>query len=144
MLAGVFLLLGLFLAYLSFTEKAPDAGLSEGKLRACSPKPACVSTESGEIPGINLPASVTLEDSIAKISEAIESMGGKIIRAEDAYLWAEFQSRIFRFTDDLEVRIDAEARMIHVRSESRAGHHDFGVNRRRIETLRGKLESRAG
>jgi uncharacterized protein (DUF1499 family) len=52
------------------------------------------------------------------------------------YLRFEFRSRIFRFVDDVEFLADPAAGVIHVRSASRTGHSDLGVNRRRIEILR--------
>ena len=55
---------------------------------------------------------------------------------DERYLWATFSSRVFRFVDDLELRMDAPARAIHVRSSSRIGRTDFGANRKRVETLR--------
>jgi uncharacterized protein (DUF1499 family) len=48
---------------------------------------------------------------------------------------AEFRSRL-GFVDDVEFRIDEAAGRIHVRSASRKGYWDLGVNRRRVETIR--------
>jgi len=36
----------------------------------------------------------------------------------------------------VEFRIDEAAGVVHVRSASRKGYWDFGVNRRRVETIR--------
>ena len=55
------------------------------------------------------------------------------------YLRAEVQSLLFRFTDDLELRLDTGAKQIDVRSASRLGYSDLGVNRARIEALRAEL-----
>jgi uncharacterized protein (DUF1499 family) len=41
--------------------------------------------------------------------------------------------------DDVEFCIDDDLRTIHVRSSSRVGYFDFGVNRRRIERIRAKF-----
>jgi uncharacterized protein (DUF1499 family) len=49
---------------------------------------------------------------------------------------AECRSRIFRFVDDVEIRFDDQAKLIHFRSASRLGRRDFGVNRKRMETVR--------
>jgi uncharacterized protein (DUF1499 family) len=51
------------------------------------------------------------------------------------YLRAEVRSRVFRFVDDIEFLLDTEQQLIHVRSASRSGHSDFGVNRRRVEQI---------
>ena len=57
---------------------------------------------------------------------------------EAHYLRAEFTSRVLRFVDDVEFWL-GEAGLIHVRSASRLGHSDFGVNRARVEHLRAAL-----
>ena len=52
---------------------------------------------------------------------------------------AECRSLIFRFVDDVEIRFDDQAKLIHFRSASRLGYRDFGVNRNRMETIRQEL-----
>jgi uncharacterized protein (DUF1499 family) len=54
---------------------------------------------------------------------------------------AEFRSRVFGFVDDVEFFFPAGQRVIHVRSASRTGYSDFGVNRKRIERMRRQLEA---
>jgi uncharacterized protein (DUF1499 family) len=63
-------------------------------------------------------------------------MGGKIEEEQDGYLWTTFTTRVFRFDDDMEFRMVSSDGMIHVRSGSRVGYSDLGVNRRRVEKLR--------
>ncbi|MEZ5467356.1 MAG: DUF1499 domain-containing protein [Lysobacterales bacterium] len=41
-----------------------------------------------------------------------------------------------RFIDDIELRFDDAAGQIQVRSGSRVGYSDLGVNRKRVEALR--------
>lgn len=60
----------------------------------------------------------------------------QIITDQDAYLHAEFSSRWLGFVDDVEFLLDQSADRIHVRSASRLGYSDFGVNRARVEALR--------
>ena len=50
-------------------------------------------------------------------------------------LKVEFCSAIFSFVDDVDFEFDDAAKLIHFRSASRLGYYDFGVNRRRIETI---------
>ena len=64
------------------------------------------------------------------------------MRLEDeapAYLHFTETSRWLGFVDDLELVLDAEAGLIDVRSASRSGRWDLGVNRRRVERLRARL-----
>ena len=55
---------------------------------------------------------------------------------KDDYLAVTFTSSIFRFVDDLEIRIDTDQQLIHLRSASRVGRSDGGVNRKRLERLK--------
>ena len=62
--------------------------------------------------------------------------GSKIIQNNDRYIHAEFRSKIFSFVDDVEFLLDNEEQVIHVRSASRVGYGDLGVNRDRVELIR--------
>jgi uncharacterized protein (DUF1499 family) len=44
-----------------------------------------------------------------------------------------------RYVDDVELYYDEPAGLVHVRSASRLGRRDFGVNRKRVEELRAAL-----
>ena len=63
----------------------------------------------------------------------------KIISSTDDYLHAECSSAVFGFVDDLELHLRPAENLIAVRSASRLGHSDFGVNRKRVEQLRSLL-----
>jgi uncharacterized protein (DUF1499 family) len=73
-------------------------------------------------------------DRIKRIVETTE--GARIVRAEPTYLYAQFQTRWLKFVDDAEFFVDERVKVIHVRSASRLGRNDFGVNRARIEAIR--------
>jgi uncharacterized protein (DUF1499 family) len=66
----------------------------------------------------------------------------RIAAQTETTLHAECRSRIFRFTDDLELHLRAGEGIIAVRSASRLGYSDLGVNRHRVETLRAELTKR--
>lgn len=63
-----------------------------------------------------------------------------LLEPEGCYLRAEFRSVVFRFIDDVEFLCrkndSGKGSIIEVRSASRAGHSDLGVNRRRVNALR--------
>ncbi len=63
-----------------------------------------------------------------------------VLTSTDTYLHAECRTRI-GFIDDLECRFCPTGHVIHVRSASRIGVYDFGVNRRRVERLRRQFRS---
>lgn len=63
----------------------------------------------------------------------------KVVKSEPNYLYAEFTSKLIGFVDDTEFYLDEKAGVIHVRSASRLGRSDSGVNRGRVESIRAKL-----
>ncbi|WP_069447080.1 DUF1499 domain-containing protein [Vibrio scophthalmi] len=106
--------------------------------QACGDKPNCVSTldqrEKFHIAPYPLKAGVTL----AQVEQvALKLPGAKTAVTEGDYLRIECTSKIMRFVDDLEIQIKDGQLM--VRSESRVGYSDFGVNRKRAEQLRNYL-----
>lgn len=78
---------------------------------------------------------------MAAVREALESFPrSTIIEARDDYLYAEFRSALLGFVDDFELYFDGQ--VIQVRSCSRLGRRDFGVNRKRIEAIRRRVQAR--
>ncbi len=76
-----------------------------------------------------------------QLRSILSSMKGiVVITCQQNYLYAECKSRIFGFIDDLEFRQDEKSAVVHVRSASRNGYYDFGVNRRRVEKIRQLFE----
>ena len=69
------------------------------------------------------------------------SKGAKVISQDEHYLYAEYATPTLGFVDDVEFLLDSKAQVIHLRSASRLGVRDFGVNRTRIESLRAKLST---
>jgi uncharacterized protein (DUF1499 family) len=65
----------------------------------------------------------------------------KIISADNSDIHAECRSMIFRFADDLMLHLISSSGIVHLRSASRIGYSDLGVNRRRVESLRKKLRN---
>ena len=80
---------------------------------------------------------------MVRLKTIIREMGGSIHAEKADYLAATFTSSIFRFVDDLEIRIDSGQKMVHLRSASRVGHGDGGVNRNRVERLKNLFHSSA-
>jgi uncharacterized protein (DUF1499 family) len=63
----------------------------------------------------------------------------KLVRSEPNYMHLECETALLRFVDDVEFALSTKDSLIHVRSASRLGRKDFGVNRARIEFLRQKF-----
>ena len=115
-------------------------GLQQGLLQSCPDKPNCVSSEHGEdaqhsIEALRLSESV----SVKELTEAVRSLGGMVVKTDEFYLAATFTSTVFGFVDDLELRHEGGG-VWQVRSASRVGHSDLGVNRKRVEALRASLQ----
>jgi uncharacterized protein (DUF1499 family) len=72
----------------------------------------------------------------------VDSEGATIISVQPNYLYAEFQSKILKFVDDVEFVMDAPKGEIHMRSASRLGRKDFGANRTRLEKIRVAFEKK--
>jgi len=116
-----------------------DLGVKEGRLAPCPASPNCVSSQSREKEHAIEPILFTGE--VAKAHEELErvifGMKRSVIIAEtDNYIHAEFTSALFRFVDDVEFWFDEKGSQIHVRSASRLGYSDLGVNRKRVESIR--------
>ena len=79
-------------------------------------------------------------EAMAALRAALARMPRATVIREDAeYLHAQFRSRLLGFVDDVEFAYDAAAAAFQVRSASRLGYGDFGVNRRRVEAIRALL-----
>lgn len=133
------------MALLSFPGTRPtNIGVQNGQLTACPNTPNCVSSQASASDTEHSIAPIAYSGSageaIAKLKAIIEgSERTKIIQADDNYLYAEFASKLMGFVDDVEFYADDSAKVIHVRSASRLGQSDLGVNRKRVEEIRSKL-----
>lgn len=129
----------------SFSGDRPDRlGIENGHLTPCPQSPNCVSSESLDVDHQIDPLTYegTVQETFEKLKMVIETMdNAEIITAENPYLYAEFTIPVFGFVDDVEFYLDSEQHQIQVRSASRLGESDLGVNRRRVETIRAMFES---
>ena len=127
-----------------FAGKRPDnLGVRNGKLTPCPNTPNCVNSQSSDTEHSIEPLTYnsTTAEAMADLKSAIQAMKKtKIITENKNYLYAEFTSAIMGFVDDVEFYLDEDAKLIHVRSASRLGQSDLGVNRKRVETIRTKLK----
>jgi uncharacterized protein (DUF1499 family) len=122
----------------NFSGKRPtNLGVKDGKLAACPSSPNCVNSQSQDSKSKIAPLPLV---AIADLKKVIESMERTtIIEQTDNYLYAEFKSKLMGYVDDVEFYRDSQANVTHVRSASRLGQSDLGINRKRIEAIRAKL-----
>jgi len=127
-------------AMLGHGSKSGEApALVSGALTHCPEKPNCVCSEFDEDTAHYIEpldySGVPAEKVWGEISRIIEELGGQVVVNNDDYLAATFSSSVFGFVDDVEFRLDPSQKRIQVRSASRVGHSDLGVNRKRVETM---------
>jgi len=122
------------------TRAGGASGLIEGRLSLCPDTPNCVCSEfkndtSHYIAPIIISQNYKVE-TVTLLKKVIREMGGTIQVESRYYIAATFTSVIFKFVDDLELRIDSDKNIIHIRSASRVGHGDMGVNKKRTDLLK--------
>jgi uncharacterized protein (DUF1499 family) len=146
--AGLALHLAIAKGDTMFAGKRPTyLGVTGGRLARPRSTPNCVSSQADPADKEHYIAPIAFKgsalDAIAAARKAVEAMPrATVIRHEGNYLYAEFRSKVMGFVDDVEFTYDEKAGMLHVRSASRLGRRDFGVNRARVEQLRGIIERR--
>jgi uncharacterized protein (DUF1499 family) len=114
-------------------------GLIAGALTPCPDKPNCVCSEFEKDTAHYIApldySGAPPERAWGDLLQIIEELGGKVIAADDEYIAATFSSPLFDFVDDVECRLEASEGRIQIRSASRMGHSDLGVNRKRVEAM---------
>ncbi|HKJ10673.1 MAG TPA: DUF1499 domain-containing protein [Gammaproteobacteria bacterium] len=118
------------------------AGNPGDRLRPCPESPNCVCSEDTGSRAYVPPLVFDVDPVVAwqAAAAAVRAAGGDLQWADRLYLHATFSTRIFRFKDDLELRLDRDRGVIQVRCGSRVGYSDLGVNRRRVRRLRRLFE----
>jgi len=137
---------------LGFLQGTPptDLGVRDGKLKPPSMTENSVTSQASLYPDhpqrkyaeiAPLPVKGEGPATIAQIKAIVEGMdGAKVVKSEPGYLYAQFTTRIMKYVDDVEFWFDPAANVIQVRSASRVGRGDLGVNRKRIEAVRAVLD----
>jgi len=124
----------------------PNLGINNSKLAPCPKTPNCVSSQAHDEEHYIEPIhyEVTQQEARDRLMQIIQSeKRTSILTDHSNYIRVEFTSALFRFVDDIEFYFpneESEEKVIHVRSASRVGSSDFGVNRKRIERIRSKFQ----
>jgi uncharacterized protein (DUF1499 family) len=130
-----------------------ERGLRDGKLKPPSRTPNSVSSQARLWPAAEYAVEHAQIEPLRFSGDPTAAMnrlrdvlaawpGATIVENRPDYIAAEFETRWLRFVDDAEFLLDPADRVIHVRSKSRLGRKDFGVNRARVEALRRRLDLR--
>ena len=126
-----------------FNWKRPDnIGVVDGRLAPPKRTPNCVSSQADPADREHYIAPIAFRGDFSQVQAAVAAMrGATVIAREGNYLYAEYRTPLMRYVDDVELLYDPQAGVVHVRSASRLGRRDFGVNRKRIEALRSRIGS---
>jgi len=128
-------------------SRPADLGVSQGRLKPPSPTPNSVSSQAGlypdhpqreyaQIPPLPLRGG-SAAASMQALATVLAAMPGiTVVEQRPDYLYAQATTRWLKFTDDIEFWFDPARSAIELRSASRLGGKDLGVNRQRIEAIR--------
>ena len=135
-----------FIFLMGCSGTIPKLGVNSGQLKPCPDKPNCVNSQTADKIHFIQPMhfSGTGQDAQERLLQVLKALQQtKIVAVQENYIRVEFTSKVFRFIDDAEFYfLSAEngKTIINLRSASRIGHSDFGVNRERIEQIRNKFK----
>jgi len=114
-------------------------GLNNGSFEPCPSSPNCVVSQDGDEEHSVDPIAYNgdrnaVKDALLKVLSVVPRT--EVIEDTGDYIRTESTSRIFKFVDDAEFYFPEDENVIQVRSASRVGESDLGVNRRRVEQIR--------
>jgi len=131
------------LAVLALIVGNPLWGQVESAIPSCPATPNCVTSAPSADGGHHIPPlrfDGSAEEAWERLRNVLKSQARiAIVEDSNGHIRTEVSSAVFRFVDDVEFWLDPASQAIHVRSSSRVGYWDFGVNRRRVEALREQL-----
>ncbi len=124
--------------------QVPTLGHERGELKPLGNKPNGVSTQSQD-PKKRVdpwPFKADLAGTRAAVLAAVKQYGGaEIVEDSEQYIRVVFTTPTLHFHDDAEFYLNQDTRLVHFRSQSRAGHSDGGLNRKRFEALTDHYQS---
>lgn len=145
-LALLVLIFGALTYLVHRTPATADFGTRQD-LSACPiDKPRCVSSLNQEAK-FQIAAfgfSDDPETAMARLKAAVAAQpDAEVIYADAQHLDVTFKTLLMRFRDDVRFQLNAEAKRFEVRSSSRVGYSDLGVNRKRLEQIRTRFGARS-
>jgi uncharacterized protein (DUF1499 family) len=135
-----YMILSFVVLFMGCTGTRPlRLGVTDGKFIPCPASPNCVCSQYPDHTHAIEPISYqgSAQEAASRLLAVIQGMKrAKLVTEQERYFHVEFTSAVFRFVDDAEFYIDDAQKLIHIRSAARLGYSDFGVNRKRMETIR--------
>ena len=127
-------------------KRPTDLGVKNGNLRSPPSSPNAVSSQAtgGYHQIAPLRYEGTREHAMNTLKSIVEGTPNtRIVETRPDYLYVEYASALLGFVDDVEFYLPPGGQIIHVRSASRLGYSDLGVNRKRIEAVRARFDAGA-
>lgn len=127
-----------------------DLGARDGRLKPPSQTENSVSSQAAAYAGAGAeyariaPIAYAGDgaSALARIGAIVLQMpGARIQRSDPGYLYVQFETRWLKFIDDAEFLVAPGESVIHLRSASRIGRRDLGVNRARMEAIRSAFDA---
>ena len=145
LLAGITLVWIVLLIVFGFVSRSgKPPGLVDNKLAPCPDSPNCICTEyQPETKYFASPLQISMDNSAVmdEVQSVIVDMGGEITGRDQLYLTVAFRSRLFGLVDDFEIRWVPKSGLLHIRSGSRIGYGDLGVNRKRVDDFKNRYNA---
>ena len=123
-----------------------NLGLKNNLLLPCPKSPNCVLSQASDAKHKIKPIyyATSVEAAKERLNQVILSISdARIITQNEVYWHVEFTTRWLRFIDDVEFYFPESEALIHLRSASRSGYWDLGVNRKRTKEIRSRFEELA-
>ncbi len=123
-----------------FAGHSPDnLGVHDAHLSSCPNSPNCVLSQNADATHSIAPVVYhtnldTARETLLKVITVVPRT--QVIEQTDNYIRTQSESRLMGFIDDMEFYFPQDEKVIHLRSASRMGESDLGVNRRRLEQIR--------
>jgi uncharacterized protein (DUF1499 family) len=129
-------------------QQPTDLGVTDGRLKRLSSTPNSASSQAALYPDHAQASYAAIEplplkhggdvaSSMAALSKVLQAMPGvKLVEQRPDYLYAQAETRLLKFTDDVEFWFNPASQTIDMRSASRLGRKDFAANRNRLQAVR--------
>lgn len=122
----------------------PKLGVENGKLKGLPSTPNAVSTQTDDMERRIEPLDFaeSLEETREALMKSVESYGNyRLVSQDENYIHVEFKTETMGYKDDVEFYLDRREKIVHVRSSSRIGYSDGGLNKRRYQAIRESYSS---
>ena len=116
---------------LAFSSRANATSAEMAELAPCIVKTHCVL--------VNWKVNDVQKSFLSAIKTLKDTPRTKIVESSDSYIHAEATTKWMHYVDDLEIKAIPEKKALQIRSESRVGIGDMGINQKRVDLLTSQL-----